>query len=87
MVHGTCINTETSNKEREKYRDYLKHISLQPPQHVRSQQFVQPFHLLFLADVGKLVLEHCQVVELLRSQEVQQVEQLFQVVLQGSSCQ
>lgn len=61
---------------------YLQHISLQPPQHVRPQHLVQLFDLLLLGDFGELRLEGDEVVELVRTEEVQQMEQFLQVVLQ-----
>lgn len=46
---------------------------------------MQPLHLFFFGNVSKLILEDLQVIELLRGQEVKQMEQLFQVILQWSS--
>lgn len=42
-------------------RHVLKHISLEPPQHVRSQQVMQLLNLIFFGDVSKLLQEALQV--------------------------
>lgn len=42
---------------------YLQHISLQSTQHMRAEEFVQFFDLIFFGNVGEFVLEGGQVVE------------------------
>lgn len=67
------------------HSSYLEYVGFESPQHVRSQHLMQPLDLLLLGNVRKLVLEDGEVVELLRSEEVEQVEQFFQVILQRGS--
>lgn len=42
-------------------RHVLEHIGLEPPEHVRPQQVVQFFDLVFFGDVSKLLQEAFQV--------------------------
>lgn len=68
-------------------RHVLEHVGLESPQHVGPEQLVQLLHLILLGDVGELVLEHRQVVELLLVEEVEQMEQFLEVVLQRGAGQ
>lgn len=63
-------------------RHVLQHVGLQSSQHVRSQHFVQFFDLILFRNVGEFVLEGRKVIEFLTVEEVQQMEQFFEVVLQ-----
>lgn len=49
---------------------------------MRPEQLVQFLHLILLWNIGKFILERREIVELLTVQEIQQVEQLFQIILQ-----
>ena len=51
-----------------------------------AEQVVELFHLVVLGEVAELAQELGQVVEVLGPQEVEEVEELFQVVLQRRAC-
>src|SRR2546421_7498834 len=54
---------------------------------MRTKKVMKFLHLFLLRDVCELVQEALKIIEVLRTQEVEEVEQFFQIVLQGSPCQ
>lgn len=52
-------------------RHVLEHIGLEPPKHVRPQQVMQLFDLIFLGDVGKFLQEAFQIAAIKSRDECQ----------------
>ncbi len=64
----------------------LEHVGLEAAQKMGAEQVVEFLHLVVLGEVAELAQELGQVVEVLGPQEVEEVEELFQVVLQRRAC-
>lgn len=62
----------------------LKHIRFETTQHVWAEEVMEFRHLLLLGDVREFILELGQVVELVATHEVEEMEQFFQIILKRS---
>lgn len=58
LLHGAKLHPDN---ELRLCRHVLEDVSLQPPQHVRTQQVMELLNLVLLRDVGKLLQEALQV--------------------------